>query len=264
MITGRWSSARVGLDRRQRGVAVHAPASSGRAGRRRSRRRSRSSSSARRPFSAACTSWPELGQRGDQQPPVDAAVVHHEYPPAARRRGSAATAGGTTGLGGSQARSGSWRSTACSQRPQPRSRLQPQLVAQHPPARAVRRQRVGLAPAAVEREHQLGPRPFPQRVQRPPAAPARPPLPCAGRARARRPPGPRRSTAAAPPTGPPRPARTARPGRRRAPGRATAPRRGRAPRRPARDPRRRARRGPPRRAGRTRRASIAPGSARST
>ena len=50
------------------------------------------------------------------------------------------------------------------QLPEPRPRLEPQLVVQHPPPRAVGLQRVRLPAAAVEREHQLGPQPFAHRV----------------------------------------------------------------------------------------------------
>src|SRR5207244_104819 len=45
-----------------------------------------------------------------------------------------------------------------------RARLDPELVHEQPATLAVARERVGLAPAAVEREHQLPPQPLAQRL----------------------------------------------------------------------------------------------------
>jgi hypothetical protein len=46
------------------------------------------------------------------------------------------------------------------QRLQPRSRVESELVGQHPPAGLVRGQRLGLAPGPVQGQHQLGPEPL--------------------------------------------------------------------------------------------------------
>ena len=52
------------------------------------------------------------------------------------------------------------------QPPELRPRLEPQLVGEHAPRLLERLERVGLAAAAVEREHQLSPQPLPEGVVR--------------------------------------------------------------------------------------------------
>ena len=52
------------------------------------------------------------------------------------------------------------------QPPELRPRLEPQLVGEHAPGLLERLERVGLATAAVERQHQLPPEPLPERVVR--------------------------------------------------------------------------------------------------
>ena len=135
----------------------------------------------------------------------------------ARRRGpraACASAGSSSAAarppaGGSSA--GSWRRIAVVQRRAARARLDADLVEQPPARVAVGLERLGLAPAAVEREHQLR-----RRAAR--ASGARPTSVLqlghrrrrAGRPRGRPPRASRAPPAAAPRAGRSRPARTAR------------------------------------------------------
>ena len=133
-----------------------------------------------------------------------------------------------------------------------RRRVEPQLVGQHLPRVPVGGERVGLAPAAVERQHQLGAQRLAQRMLRRRAPAARPPAQHGGRGRGRRRCARPGTSDAAPRAARPRRRRTARSGRPAAPG----PARARA-RRPAAGSRRRARRGRARRAPRRPRARTA-------
>ena len=128
--------------------------------------------------------------------------------------GSAAGRGGATSSGGSS--SGSWASTCCSSAAQLAAGLDPVLVGEQPARLAEDRQRVGLAAAAVEREHQRSARGA-RATDAGRAAAARHQLGVPARAPDRPRRAPRAPPAAAPPGARSRAARTARTPSRRAP-----------------------------------------------
>ena len=78
-----------------------------------------------------------------------------------RRRGKVAAAPARDGNGGDR---GIVREDRLLQPPQLWPRLEPQLVGEHAPRLLERLERVGLAAAAVERQHQLPPQPLAERV----------------------------------------------------------------------------------------------------
>ena len=116
--------------------------------------------------------------------------------------------------------------------PQLRPGLDPELVDEQPAPLAHHLERLRLAAAAVEREHQVRRASARAAGARPPASAARRPGRRRGRARAARPSAPRSPPSAAPRAARSRAGRTRRTGGRRAPARATA--RARPPGRPTR------------------------------
>ena len=80
-----------------------------------------------------------------------------------RGRGEIAAAPAVDGDGGDR---GVVREDRLLEPPELRPRLEPQLVGEHAPRLLERLERVGLAAAAVERQHQLPPEPLPEGVVR--------------------------------------------------------------------------------------------------
>ena len=76
-----------------------------------------------------------------------------------------AAGGGRSGHDAGAASSGSWRSILPLQLLQLRRRVEPELVGEREPRRAVGLERLRLPAAAVERHHQLAAQPLPQRMR---------------------------------------------------------------------------------------------------